>query len=397
MWGRCLEEVPFYQSWAKENDLPRSISTLSELRDFPVLTKHVIQERSQEIFNDGRGGVIELAYSTGGTTGEPTRFPKGKSDMESMYPNAFVGRTWWGIWPFDSYVHVWGHAHLFGGVGLRGRIGWAKRVVLDRFVNATRVSAYAMNDEALASHVRTIIRKNPKYLVGYTSAIFRIARYIEEHEIDVSSLTRLEVVLVTAETVTEADVSLIHEVFGAQVIIEYGSAETGAVAVSRDETWSLAVLWHSFVCFVDDSGNICLTTLDPSRKFPLVNYAIGDTVAGGDIVDGNALSLGAVTGRSRDVLTVSLTSGEALDLSPIYPVHILKSMAGVRTVQYRQESPAAIVVFVSGAPDLDLDVIRPRFVSELRKSHPEIDPNSIQIEATERPLLTAAGKQALFV
>lgn len=371
---------------------PRSIETLDELHKFPKLTKQVIQQRQDEIFTNANGARIEEAYSTGGTTGTPTRYPKGPGEENSSYANTFAARSWWGIRPFDSYVHVWGHAHLFAG----GPVGKVKRKVQDALVNATRVNAYNMTAEALDGHARVIIRRNPTYLVGYTSALFKIARHIKDANIDTSRLTKLRNVIVTAETVSRADVDLIEEVFNAPVVIEYGAAETGVIAYSRGGTWPLQVLWHSFVLSVQEGSDLAITTLD-DRLFPLVNYVIGDAVEGGDILNGNALTLGAVKGRSQDIVTVSTSSGHPLELSAILPIHILKSMPGVLSVQYRQEDRGQLKVFLTASLPLDLATVSERFADSMKLEHAEFDPASVVLKQVESPVLTKAGKQALFI
>lgn len=389
VWAYCLSGVPFYQSWAREHGLPEQITTVSDLRRFPVLTKAVMMERSDEAFQEGK---IALAYSTGGSTGTPTRYPRGQHDTASMYANTYVGRSWWGVSPFDSYVHVWGHSHLFGG----GKVQKLKRAVLDRLANATRVNAYDLSEGALASHAQAILRRNPSYVVGYTSAIFKIARHIETQGLDVSGLSRLRAMIVTAETVSRADVDLIGRVFGVPVVIEYGAAETGVMATSRGGSWPLQVLWRSFIVHAANDGNLTVTTLD-DRLFPLINYMIGDVAESGDVVDGNALTLGAVTGRSQDVVTVTTHDGGQLELSPILPIHILKGVSGVAAVQYRQEGAGRLRIFLAADRPLPLGTIAETFTSTLQGDHSGFDPASVTFEQVDRPLLTLAGKQALFV
>lgn len=392
IWENALRDVPFYRSWANEHDLPDHISSLSELQEFPVLTKALIVERQDEIFTDNKGNTIENAYSTGGTTGTPTRYPKGDGETEVGYANSYTTRGWWNIQPFDSYVHVWGHSHLFGN-GLLPKI---KRQIQDMLVNSTRVNAYNMTDEALDSHAKTIIRRNPAYLVGYTSALFKIARRIQALGLDTSGLTRMRAIIVTAETVTRADVDIISSVFGAPVAIEYGAAETGVIAHSRESSWPLHVLWRSYVVTVRSDSTMLVTTLE-DRLFPLINYSIGDTAEGGDVVGGNALTLGAVTGRAQDVVTVSTVNGGQLELSAILPVHILKTLPGVMAVQYRQKETGQLEVFLTASVELDLEFVTETFTGELKRDHADFDASSVIFHQVSDPLLTKAGKQALFV
>ena len=392
VWTYARQNLRFYHWWAEEHNIPDRIDSINELREFPRLTKATLVSRASEVFTDDRGRTIPLAYSTGGSTGTPTRYPRGKNEGIRFYANTYTGRSWWGIQPFDSYVHVWGHAHLFGG----SRLSRMKRSMLDRLANATRVNAYDMSAAALVSHTNTILRRNPRYVVGYTSALCKIARHIEKNQLDVSGLTNLRAIVVTAETVTPADVRLIEQAFRVPVVIEYGAAETGVIATSRNGSWPLQVLWKSFIVTVRDDSDLAVTTLD-DRIFPLINYSIGDAAIGGDIREGNALTLAAVLGRSKESVIVSTETGEALELSAILPVHILKGFEGVDAVQYRQESARRLTIFIAFSRDISLDSIASKFIATLRTDHPSFDPTSVVFKEITEPILTAAGKQSLFI
>lgn len=392
VWKYCLTEVPFYQAWAKEHGLPSRVGSLAEIQAFPLLTKADIVGRTDEVF---QGGKITAAYSTGGSSGAPARYPRGDGDALSLYANTYAGRGWWGIRPFDSYLHLWGHAHLFGGGGVSGVVQKAKRKAADALANATRVNAYDMTPDALQSHYAALVRSNPAYIVGYTSAVFKLARHIETMGVSVAGLTKLRAVVVTSETVTGADVELTSRVFGVPVVIEYGAAETGVMATSHGGSWPLRVLWQSFIMSVND-GDIAVTTLN-DRLFPLINYAIGDMAEGGDISAGNALTLGTVTGRSTDTVRFGRVSGGGIEVNALLPIHILKGEPGVTAVQLRQESPSNLRVFLSADHDINMGRIAETFTIHMLGEYPEYDPDSVHFEQAPAPVLTKAGKQALFV
>ena len=48
--------------------------------------------------------------------------------------------------------------------------------------------------------------------------------------------------------------------FGAP-LLEYGMAECGVIAYSKDEARDLRIFWDSFICVNQGSGSMCLTTL----------------------------------------------------------------------------------------------------------------------------------------
>ncbi|WBB81592.1 hypothetical protein O7606_09625 [Micromonospora sp. WMMD882] len=391
VWARCLAEVPFYQAWRREHGLPARIGHPGELRDFPSLTKETVIARSAEIF---RGGRATGCYSTGGSTGQPARYPRGPGELDDRWIDAYLVRHWWGVAPTDPTVHLWGHAHLFGS-GWRRQARLLKRWVADQGMRITRLNAYDLSEPALHRHYLAFRRRNPVCLSGYTSALFRLARFVERNGLDLGDKSRLRAVILCAETASDADVALIGRVFRAPVVIEYGAAETGVLAASRGHAHDIRVLWDSFVCLAGETGELRVTTLNP-QLFPLVNYAIGDRVEPSDVRDGNTLAFRAILGRRQDFVRVNSARG-VLDLSAILPVHILKSYPGIVGVQFRQDRPNALRIQVEADRPLDLADVAAFFVRELSRDHPDLDPRSVTFAQVDRQTRTRAGKHALFV
>lgn len=391
IWAYCLAEVPFYRSWRSEHGLPDRIGKPSDLASFPLLDKEVLISRSDEIFQYGR---VTDAYSTGGSTGQPARYPRSAAETTVRYVNNYLGRAWWGVRPFDSQVLLWGHAHLFG-LGLRGQVAQIKRRLADRIVNITRCNAYDLTESSLHSYYEALVRRDPILLGGYASAVFRLACHIERRELCLPRRRRLRAVVLCAETVSDADLAMVERVFRAPAVIDYGAAETGLIAMSRHRSKALQILWDSFICLVAEDSLLNITTLDP-RIFPLVNYAIGDRVVPDDIEDGNALWLRSVLGREQDLVRIGSTNG-VLTLSAIMPVHILKSYRGIIGVQFRQVRPDALEIRLQGDRELDLAHVSDFFIGELRKDHPDVIPTSVTFRQVAEPAKTLAGKHLLFV
>lgn len=385
IWQYCLNSVPFYVKWAKEHDLPPQLSDIAELRDFPHLTKRILTNEAHLVFDD----TSTRYYLTGGSSGTPARFPRGPGEELSNYADIYTTRGWWGIRPFDPYVHLWGHYHLTGNT-----LGRAKRRLLDAVAGATRLNAYDMTEETMGRHLQTLRRSDPVYIVGYTSSLFKLARRIEARSTSLA-LRRLRAVILTAETVTDADVTLVSRVFGVPVINEYGAAETGVMAASRGESASLQVLWASRVVQLTNEGNIRVTTLN-DRLFPLINYEIGDQAVPGDMDRGNALTLASIRGRTQDFVHIRNMDGTVLEISAMLPVHILKLEPRVTAVQFRQKDDYLQILIVASGP-LDLPTVARTFASRLRKDHPDFDQKSIRLAQIDSPALTKAGKQALFI
>lgn len=388
VWSRCLREVPFYQAWRDEHDLPRSIASPTDLAAFPELDKATIVRHEEEIFG---GRSTARAYTTGGSTASPTHFPAGREDGPYFWGNSYIGRSWWGIRPYDTNLHLWSHAHLFGS-GLTRYVRQYKRAGMDRLINRVRLDGYDQRDAALQLDYEMLVRVRPAYVSGNTSTMFKLARYIETRGLPVTHL-KLRGVLVTAETVSDADVEGIERAFGAPVLIEYGAAETGVIAFSAAPTTRpLRVIWDSFIALVDDEQELRVTTLDP-RRFPLVNYRIGDRA----VADAtNALDFQAVLGRTQDFLRVPAKDGSVTEFLAIVPIHILKTYPGVLAVQFQQHDRHVKVFVQSAEPSPDLDDLRAHVLGKLLAEYSELDPEAISFELMDEPQRTIAGKYTLY-
>ena len=204
VWGHCLEHSPFYRRWAEEHELPRELADLSALREFPELTKARLREHADEVFEAGR---VRSSVLTGGSTGAPVRYPWSPADAETAFANMYTGRGWWGIQPFDAQVAFWGHGHAFG-TDWKPHIRAARRGIGYLTSNTVRLSAYEVGPEAMSSQWRLLRRLRPAYLYGYTSAIYRFAKYLETNSLPAPFDSPLKGVIMTSETVTANDVSL---------------------------------------------------------------------------------------------------------------------------------------------------------------------------------------------
>ncbi len=389
VWYAALENLQFYKDWANRFDLPKQISSVADLRHFPVLTNKIIRSHEEVIGRDVASAKGVFYVSTGGSTGTPVRFPTSKPEKDIEYGNTYLAKGWWGIKPFDRVIQLWGHSHLFG-TGLTGKLKEIRRTVYDKVIRTYRLNAYNMSVERIKQYVQIIIRHSPQAVIGYTSAVFKIAQYANSHGLFLGN-PDLKGVIVTAETATSSDIALIGKVFGKPVIIEYGMAETGAIAYSRDSSESCRILWDSFLCFEANDG-LRLSTIY-NRCFPLINYQTGDLVDGSTGCEGSLLGFGNIKGRAQENLTLWAVDRESkFVVSGILIVHILKSFPGVLTVTSMQISEGCIKVYVSSLGQLDLAGLTDLLVGTLSKEFGPVDFEAVRVVIEEVDSQSLAGK-----
>jgi phenylacetate-coenzyme A ligase PaaK-like adenylate-forming protein len=388
VWERCHTAIPFYREWRARHGLPARISSVKDLERFPVLTKRVIQEHQRIIFRDGR---IRQQRSTGGSTGEPTRFPFSPRELVPNYADIYVGRSWYGVRPLDRMLLFWGHSHVFG-TGLKGVLASHRRRLYDALFNIRRLNAYDVTPATIERYAE-VYRREPRVrvVVGYTSCLYQLAKHLREHGGD-GRKDGLKAVVVTAETVTEADVELLGEAFGVPVAIEYGMAETGVIAYSRGTPRNIQILWDSFAVTADPGGVLRVTTLY-DKLFPLINYDTGDAAEVGEEAEGSVLRLSSVLGRSRDVLRLGTVGGGSVHVSGILLVHVLKSYPHIFSIECEQSGPGQVRILVAADRPLDPAHVKAHFLREIRKDHPDLDGRSVELRQVDAIPKTAAGKE----
>jgi phenylacetate-CoA ligase len=381
IWSKAIVEIPFYIKWKNEHNLPNQINSLKELKDFPVLKKKDIQQNAQLIFDNLKNFTT---ISTGGSTGEPTRFPTSKKESLNSYANHYIARGWWGIKPLDDVLLFWGHSHLFGG-GMKGKINQYKRVLSDWLINTKRLNAYDMSVHTLGKYYQELKNSNPSMILGYTSTIYKMAKYIDENKLDIGYKSNLKGIVVTSETVTDYDIKLIEKVFKVPCILEYGMAETGAIAYSKEKAKNIKLFWDTFIGIKDKDNILNITTIN-DRLFPLINYRTDDMVETNDEV--SILTINKILGRKNDFLKIKVGDKIVESHSELF-THLLKSIKGVVNFKIIQKKDLSICIEYVSSQKLDISV---SFFNEIKKEFKEIDKRIFSFKQVEEIQKTIAGK-----
>ena len=384
-WQRAVRSHPFYEWWAAEHGLPPSVSSIDDVAGFPVLTKRVLQMESDRVTNFG---TLNRFVSTGGTTGQPLRVPTSSDDADRAWANMYLGRSWWGVEPFDHQLMVWGHAALFGA-GCRRMVIAAQRAAADRMLNIRRLNAYNVTAAAVDESLRSIGTRQPAFVYGYTSAIFMLAKRALERGISPVGAAP-KVVIVTSESVSPSDVEVIEQAFAAPVAIEYGAVETGVLSYSATSA-EQAVFWDDFL-ITNVAGEIRVTTT-AARTFPLINYELGDVVEPSVTHNGSVLSLRRVSGRTQDVLQIPVESGSE-PVNALLLLHITKAFPGLLSMRF-DDRDDQLLIEVLGATPVDVDGARSHVVAELAREGLAVDASRVIVRQVDSELTTMAGKRVI--
>jgi phenylacetate-coenzyme A ligase PaaK-like adenylate-forming protein len=222
-------------------------------------------------------------------------------------------------------------------------------------------------------------------IIGYTSAIFKMAKYIDENKLDIGDKKNLKGVVVTSETVTDYDIKLIKRVFKVPCIIEYGMAETGVIAYSKENSLNIKIFWDSFIGLRDEQNILNITTIN-DRVFPLINYRTEDLIETND--NNSILQFQKILGRKNDFLKIKIGNNLIESHSEFF-THILKTIKGIISFKIIQKRNLKIEIEYVSRKKLDISNF---FFNEIRKEFKNIDQTIFSFKQVENIPQTISGK-----
>lgn len=394
VWEQSALQTEYYSDLTRHGRLPAAFGSWEHFdQTVPITDRTTLQREGARLYN--RAYPFARWMSTGGSTSQPIRFPVWKGESSTTTNNIWLGRRRLGIAPDDRLFLLWGHSHLLGS-GLMARVrGWRRRVQ-DAALGYRRFSAYDLTDVALHDAGAEILHYKPKYLLGYSVAVDRLAHANASRSRDFASLG-LKAVICTAEGLPHPDsADVIRDTFGCGMYMEYGCVETGPLAYQgRDGRY--AFFWRDFYIEtsptqqhgISDAWEILVTTLNP-RAMPLVRYRLGD------LIDANPSSADfdqtfrKVVGRCNEI--VVLRSGKPLHSEVI--AHAVKGISAVTAYQIKVSADGAMCLMYMARHPLSEDA-----ETELRTRLRQIDAQLGTVVLQHAPALeqTVAGKTRFLV
>lgn len=393
-WASSLARSPWARALKTRFALPSQFASLDAFDDLvPIMSKQDLRAVIASVAVPAREAPVTWR-STGGSTGEPFRFPTWPEEHARAALDIWLGRRRLGIGLGDKLFLLWGHAHLFGS-GSRGGLNKLKRRISDHLLGYVRCSAYDLSETDLARACDVLLRARPRYVVGYASALDRFAKTNMSRTRDISALN-LRAVIATAEGFPNAaSRDLIARCFGAPVFSEYGAVETGPLAY-EDSSGVHKVFWAHYRLTRrggagPDANEALVTTLYP-RALPLVRYALGDVVDAepAPASYSGLTTMRSVIGRCNDV--VALPNGGTIHSEAF--THCMRDLPGVHAFQVVVAQRSWPRLRYEADKELDASAI-----GEVRRRLAIVDPSlaDTPVERTSCIARSIAGKHRMVV
>lgn len=336
---------PYYRdTWRELGLRPDRVESVSDLAQWPVITKDTIRQHRQEMCSTATG-VTLLPKTTGGSSGQPLAFTVTHDSLDRQTAASHRGYAWAGVPPGTKQTYLW-------GVPLGSQPAWRRR----KFRMYHRVlygrhflSAFELSTDRVPQFLAEHNRFRPRAIVAYTNPLYEFARELKRKGLSPYSPRSI---VVGAEKLHDFQRRLIEEVFQAPVFETYGCREFMLLGAECDRHRGLHLTAENLVIeILDDEGkptpdgregNVVITDLG-NYGMPFIRYANGDrAVAGwGKCTCGRGLPMMTkVVGRQLDVLTTP--DGRRVP-GEFFP-HLLKDFAAVERFQAVQTEPDRVVL-----------------------------------------------------
>ena len=343
------------------------------LAEKPILTKAIIREHRADLLAKNYQTKV-FVHKTGGSTGEPLSFNLTRESYEWRNAMMLRGYGWAGAHEGVKQFFLWSVA-----AGTQSRLTKWKTAIHDRSMRRMFYNNFRLSHSTLPACLAALNEFAPVVLVGYTSMLEYLARYIQKQGF---LRVKLRSVITAAEGINESQRKLFQEVFQAPVFASYGSREFKLIAMECErgglhlsaDNLSVEVLRNGLPAKPGELGQLLITDLH-NYGMPFIRYEIGDlaTASSTACPCGRGLPLlGAVHGRIPD--TIQTPDGKLI--SGIFFPHLLKEFDWIAQFQVIQKELDRVQLKLV-APD---QRVAEQGLPELRREVLAVLGNAVQLE-----------------
>lgn len=341
--GYALDRSPYYKKNLSKIDLRIKTGEIVNFDFVPLLYKSTIKKHLNELISSEYADSKKIYFDyTGGSSGQPLKFAYDKGYKDFRWATIYFNLYQVGYRFGDCHGFVYGsHYDSQKQYSLRQRLQFI-------MMNSFSINAFFLTDKDISLFVKKIIRKQPKFLIGYASALLEVAKYVKKNKFEI----KLNFIESTAEYLSAENRGFIEDVFDCDVYDRYGCREIGNIAHECGFKNGMHINWQSvFVEIVNkgaypwlgaDYGDVLVTSLR-NKGMPLIRYFLGDI---GKIDDSpckcglhsSRIILGGC--REGDLLVSKdggVVSSPALTL-------VYKDLEGIEKIQFVQPDPGRLVV-----------------------------------------------------
>ena len=284
--------------------VPDDINRFEDLRKIPILTKKIIKDNYQDLIPTNINKINYTSASTGGSSGDPLKYLLDK--------NSWSFQTALNIYFWEKTSYNYGDSYLaLGSTSLFvNKKRSLKHEIYYWIKGKYGINGINLSDDAIKQCLDFIKNKKIKYLYGYASSLYLIAKYVEKNKINID----IKVCFPTSEVLTQVYRDTIKNVFKCEIIDSYGASDGGVSAYEIIDGYYF-VGYNSIVNtqgMGKEGEDIYLVDLF-NYAMPFINYEVGDAISFSqevDFDDYNGQYFNKIFGRTSDI--IELKNGRKL-------------------------------------------------------------------------------------
>ncbi len=342
----AIENVPFYRNILKKyNFNSKEFSPFIILNELPILTKDDIRNNFDNLISDKYRNAKSICFDfTGGSTGQPLKFAYDENYKDIRWAIIYNNLTSIGYNLGDCHGFIYGSNYdAKKQYSLRQKIQYL-------CMNAFQINAFFLNDNELGNFSVKCLKKKPKFIIGYASALVSFARFVKSNNLHI----KFNFIESTSEYLSSEMREEIENIFKCKVYDRYGCREVGNVAHECEYHEGLHINWQivyieivnqgKYPFFGTNYGDIVITSLE-NKGMPIIRYFIGDI---GKLDDKGckcnmkSARLYLAGARSGDLL-YSIDGGT---VSPPALTLIYKDLSGIKNIQFVQSNKNSLDINV---------------------------------------------------
>jgi phenylacetate-CoA ligase len=304
----AYDSTKYYRSLMDRLRLrPSDITCIDDLSLLPELTKEDIRSN----FNDLQSAKLSMLHyrqaSTGGSTGNPLKYLRDNRSWSFSNANNILNWEQYGYKYGDKYIAL-GSTSLF----VNKSSSW-KHKLYYLLKSKIGLNGINMSDQVCHSYVQLIKEQGVRFVYGYASSIYLLAKYCLKKGIALP----ITACFPTSEVLTDEYRTVIKKAFNCGILNCYGAHDGGVTAYDHDRGY-FEVGYNCLVRTSDEHvespssfARPALLTDVFNYSMPLINYRLGDDFVNvGTRADYNGQTIEKIGGRASDIL--KLENGHVL-------------------------------------------------------------------------------------
>jgi len=379
----CFDKVPYYQKlFNSAHVTPNDFHSIADLENLPILTKQQIKNATED-FWPANFNHTYIDKATGGSTGVPLRYRLSHDCWERGYGLFYRG------WGFAGYK-LGDKVAIIAGASLLSGQNSVQKKIQSFIMNFHSYSSYGMDDNTIDHYVQHLNKRPPLYIYGYASALYLLAKYIEEKKLCLKF--KPKGVFSTSEVLYNQQRDVIERIFQSKVFNVYGLNDGGVSAFECHNQNGMHIDYErSILQTVDDNGRVIedsvgriIATSLYNYAMPLIRYDTGDL----GLIDSKSECncgckrplLKSVYGRVTDYLKLN---GKMIG-SPVLTV--LMGQIDVEYYQVKQVNVNEIdISYIKGAPlnETDMNFVSNSFfdhVGNIKINFKKVNPGDLSTD-----------------